>query len=1809
MQKGIFFSLALCSFLFAQNMDINTTWYAGGWRPALTTDGDFFYLGHNNNLAVARQENGQLLQIGVRTLDYTPRIIKIFGNTAYAAHENAINLFDISDPTRPTPTRGFAFDTAADEIQDFTVNNGIIYITVFNKDTKEGALRIVDYSNPASPRFGRLKQACQGIAVKGTTAFVITGHRSIASNLISLTSYNVADISNIRKLDDIRTGGADNVYIHNNLAFTGGSGQGGMTIIDISNPGNLQYLVQDAGDGPIRKVVAKGNFAYAATWTEIVTFNIGNPAVPNPVDRQEISQATINMLQLDAANDRLVALHGGELGILDISTPGTPQLQAPLEEFTAATSIAQTGDNLFAADGARIWRFETALNDRQSKYLEIECNKIYIHQDLLFVTGPNKFTIFDISNINNPVQRGVYKTDFNIMVMAFSDTLAFVAAASFEGGDHKITVVDIRNPNRPEKFSQKMLPGAAIDMAVSANASTHLVVAYHHPGTRDSGFLLYNINDPVNLVQKSHTVLPGKPTALWADGPLLLVSSITQDEDGWFLEAYDIHNPAGPVLVANTDSGGEESIIHDIDMAGGTVYAAASQQGLLSFSLHPVESAGKKTPIEQIPAWVFSLLANDPQFKSFLEIIANPGVNGHAGSENVVTGTRGSIYYGSQYRKGYDGLARLRQRRQQPDPRFFATLMMRISPVKANNYCSVTPGPGRHTYLRRSTVQITAIDDPQNGWYFKEWQGAGAGAVDKVATVFMDIDRDVDAVFEMVSLTVSGKKPKRVFCPDEILEYNRLEMTPITFCASEADDWLLSKFTIRAGGSGHEVDDLKNVYVWADLNDYFVGTFNDDDGTIDVVFEPALVVGAGDCISMKIGYEFDFDAMNYAADTSKTFALHTMAVAAEPIHFPTGLIQGQAGCDTLRIARVFNTRGNGFAHIQAAIDDPTTSPGDTCHVCPGYYSENITVDKSVVIKAKEDYFKTTISGVGANSHVFTVNENNVSIEGFTLCNSEPQCNECTGIYLDHVKNIKIADNKIDTTLSMGIRSLVLEKCRILNNIIENRINLDMASHSKISGNHFYSRPRRSHGRALQLSRVAVEDTISNNRFHVRSDIGVTGGDQCVIHANRPDSPPAAPNNRQSIVLSGTWSSEISRNKHFSISLYSDSDNNTIEYNETPLIELSDAGRNIIRHNTIDTNPDYVFTGIRLVGDAEGLVNNHYDYNYFSRGNIVEENVVSGSFSNGIALKWCTDTIIRNNTIHHCDGQGIDMYICGKTRIHDNTIYRNTQSGINGWYCDNPIIHDNRITWHENNGKDSGYGVMLENVIGAKIYSNQLLRNCTGLEIDNNRMHMHAGRYNTANNFIGLNVFNDSFCLFTGIHLIDSKASIFGNNIQNNNGAGIAMSHGSEPEIWSNNIAGNDGFQVSNDDETTAPDLSGNWWGHPDGPGETAISGNILISSWLPGPVSLLVAAEMDTVYAGPGTEDSVWVYLQNLVEPDDIVSIDIQDELGWITPVSGEQSMKDSSGVTLRVNYTVPADVTTGTVNQIKIQAVSAWDNVTSAADSFLILTYQPVPAALTIAPDSLVLQPDSKAVFSAVAVDQYDYPYIIDVEWTATNGLFNQQGVFTAGTVLGPVEIRATDPISGLTASTAVLVTDQQPVLTELTISPQLVELGPGGTELFGLDANDQFGFPFFFPVKWMATGGTIDAYGIYTAGTQGGTFSVTAGDSAGTITADATVVIDGSSEIKNGPAIPGNFALYQNYPNPFNPVTTIEFYVMKHSRVTLEMYNILGHKIETLLHSSLSPGLHQVQVDAGQYASGVYFYKIRMGGFTDMKKMLLVK
>ncbi len=143
-------------------------------------------------------------------------------------------------------------------------------------------------------------------------------------------------------------------------------------------------------------------------------------------------------------------------------------------------------------------------------------------------------------------------------------------------------------------------------------------------------------------------------------------------------------------------------------------------------------------------------------------------------------------------------------------------------------------------------------------------------------------------------------------------------------------------------------------------------------------------------------------------------------------------------------------------------------------------------------------------------------------------------------------------------------------------------------------------------------------------------------------------------------------------------------------------------------------------------------------------------------------------------------------------------------------------------------------------------------------------------------------------------------------------------------------------------------------------------------------------------------------------------------------------------------------------------------------------------------------------------------------------------------------------------------------------------------------------------------ATNNNGPAFGLYAALPNGAVVALPA------VSPSPMVTIDDETELtearieqfeRQAAVLPSDFALNQNYPNPFNPTTTISFALPKAAPVTLTVYNVIGQEVARLVDGSLPAGPHQVTFDAVNMASGIYFYRLQTDGFSEQRKMVLMK
>jgi photosystem II stability/assembly factor-like uncharacterized protein len=143
--------------------------------------------------------------------------------------------------------------------------------------------------------------------------------------------------------------------------------------------------------------------------------------------------------------------------------------------------------------------------------------------------------------------------------------------------------------------------------------------------------------------------------------------------------------------------------------------------------------------------------------------------------------------------------------------------------------------------------------------------------------------------------------------------------------------------------------------------------------------------------------------------------------------------------------------------------------------------------------------------------------------------------------------------------------------------------------------------------------------------------------------------------------------------------------------------------------------------------------------------------------------------------------------------------------------------------------------------------------------------------------------------------------------------------------------------------------------------------------------------------------------------------------------------------------------------------------------------------------------------------------------------------------------------------------------------------------------NAGENWSLQTFSPYHYILSANCVDSLICFAIGGEGSLYKTTNGGG----------VTSAEKNISN----PESFRLYQNYPNPFNPSTEINYSLPQTDYVTLKVYDILGKEITTLVNEEQSAGNYEISFDAKNIVSGIYFYRIQAGNYSDIKKFILLR
>jgi parallel beta-helix repeat protein len=1432
--------------------------------------------------------------------------------------------------------------------------------------------------------------------------------------------------------------------------------------------------------------------------------------------------------------------------------------------------MAQYSDYLYAINNGDLWVYNISNDPANPNHITTVSigngNKVFVNNNLLYVTfGDNQssFAIYQLSDPQNPQQLSTTSTTAPILDMEFYGNYLFI----IQTNQAAVKVYDVSDTGNPQLYSTYNLTSAALDLNINP-ARKILFASYFNSDQNEGGVELIDITDLSALHKLSYVYSSNIPVRITPidNDYFAALSNWTGDFNSTSLNCYSYSDSTNPNYVygflASTGNSSWDMIYYE-----NAIYITVANEGIKSY----MWDGNVKTFLKG------STLSQEVPLELTPYTKTTKSLDGYVGIYLIEMNGMGMDHrsYGSEPNK----IIKVKK----PEPNGKYNLTMEIFPPEAaDDNCATIPSKGIHTYPLNSQLTLMAIENAANGWHFIKWEGDVSGT-NRSVPITMDGDKTAKANFAKVELSVHrSHQPDNVrkyMCPCEISDSTTMNSL-IYLYASEEDGWKLHKISFVASGTGNDKTDISVVKVFHEGSLIYTGTYNEDNGTIDVNFDPAITIPAGNSTDFRLKYFFNFDCSNYAYDEIKSFYVSTSGVVAEPITYSNGLIYGVAK-DTVAFARISVMTDDPdhpkyYGKIQEAVDATTAG---LIKVCPGVYHENINIEtgKFLSLTSKAGADKTTLMPLDPTKFIVT-SKDFLTIDNFTF-EMENSIGHGGIKFIGRASDGYKVKNNIFNNLDSSVVIENTFKSKIednlfknlsLNSVIVNKSDSALINNNTFTGNLFSN--------ADILLNKTTASSVTHNHFITSANQDPTDGliIQLTRSAHNDVSEHFITNNvPPGLIIINQFSAGnfIGGNLRFMINLQKDGGSNTIFDNELKGITAQYIGNdNSIRANTISGSDNYgIFINNALMSDK-----------YKNRLEI-DDNFIYGNASDGINFIR-GDVIVHHNNIK--DNKGVGIHIAEPKFFE---------------------IYDNKITGNFTppNNCSAGIGIVLrlDTDNSSFVRNNYLSRNGSGIVFHDD----------TENNHIKVegNTIRNNLCTNTGIHLYNSSPNIRGNSIENNNGNGIITENGSHPQVTSNNISGNSGYGFNNSNSDGNLLADGNYWGRADGPGDNGIFGNITINNWLSEPVSLVASPAEDTVYASAGHPDSTNLLLQNLVQLTDVLTLTITDSKGWVTAINNQQvSLHDSTGVNQIIHFTIPTGTGQTEISKVDYSAMSNTDSST-VNGSFYISAYHPVVSELFISNDSLTVLFGDSVQYNASAIDQYGNQINADVNWSASSGAIDTSGIFTAPNSQGEVTITAASTSKNVTATAKVFVAETAPHLQTLNILPDSVFIMPKEVTNFSVRGTNQYGYPFgIIPLWSVSGGGSIDNFGIFSADSIPGTYYVFAANRDSSLVDTAVIFIKNPTGVAVQNLQPKKYFLYQNYPNPFNPTTTIKFSIKNSSHVTLEVFDILGRRIMKPVDEVRTAGIYSEVLNFNRFASGVYFYRLTVQGkFTDVKKLLLLK
>ncbi len=1005
--------IVLFANLFSQNINLSPVGHFGGDVYAMAMDSHYAYVSQGINFVVLDIANPALPQrVGELALTQVPADMVVQNGLAYALMTNNTGflIIDVANPAAPQLLG--SCNANSQYGGNVCVNGPYAYAT----DWRNG-VSIIDVSNPTNPAVEHvINWPARDVKTNGNYLYIAGGDSS-QTTPFGVKVFDLANPAAPTEVSFFATNETRRICIKDPYAYiTIAMYPYYMLILDISDPRNIRSLANvQTGSWGYSIDVAAG-YAYIGG-SSFRVFNVSNPQAPAFLK-------TVNLVGESWAARHIkvvppyayVSVSGSYQGlqIFNIANPANPQATGNFKEPDLITQTLVKDNRLYLTGPGSVWKYDLAnpeapglLNDLH--FTTFQERLIALDNNILCMmpfmnSGQQYIKFYDVTQPSAITEVGAYNAaGYCSGMQALNKKMYLINDAGV------VETIDISNPAAATSKSFFLTGKKQRFIHVQDNWG---YIGYEQSAT-DRGIIVCDLAASSSQV-KGLVKTAATPQCVAVSKDTLFVGS--NKDSTWYFQVFNIKTPNKAALIAQISGKGAvwgmQRMLQKtfIAIEGGSVYVIECLKGMLKI-LDKCPSPGS-----------VSVAVTEPDANGTGYIYTAEGY--WCTDEKKVQGTLG-VYMQTYETKSDD-----------------CCLVSRVKPGEAKDVgCQALPSQPEYGPCQ-TWVGVKAITVAP--WNFDHWEGAATGRNPDTLGWRDNKCSEAWAVFVKPILTLSGGLGLNWVCPDTSVLYKGVVILPFQLAANEVATWQLYDISFKSWGDGNELKDLAKVKLYKN-KDVLIGEglYTEDNGTIKINITKTTQIPKGESVSFNLEYVFKketvFDTLKgYNVETNVLFvnAKPVAPAFANYLKLPPPPEAIKGGPTYIAGVTNVNTQKK-YALIHQALKDPITLDGHVIEVCPGVYTENVVVDKSVIIQSTCGWPKTIVQAKNESDHVFTVTKPNVRIIGFTVKGAKANlkagifCTTPTAINGYFSKNYLTANDR--GVSFVNVNSQIIEKNLISDN--------------------------------------------------------------------------------------------------------------------------------------------------------------------------------------------------------------------------------------------------------------------------------------------------------------------------------------------------------------------------------------------------------------------------------------------------------------------------------------------------------------------------------------------------------------------------------------------------------------------------------------------------------------------------------------------------------------------------------------------------------------------------------------------------------